>query len=196
MAVKADLKIILQANEVVVAESDDQQLWQKVLAAINSGSTNVGKPDAGSDFGSDTGDDIDSGEPIAKFAKQIGITVDEAIGSCDPSLEAPYIHLDKHHWESLKKNTPKRGPNAVSATALTMTLLVLWKEIAGLEGPTMKEAKDVRETIGADDKSPARSVKNCEWLQERNSRIRLNPSQTSKAIAVAKAYCQKTSISE
>lgn len=196
MAVRADLKVILQANEVVVAESDDQQLWQKVLAAINAGTVVVGKPGTESDIGSDAIDDTDSNIPISKFAKQLGITTEDAIGSCDPSLEPPYIHLDKHHWESLKKNTPKRGPNAVSATALTMTLLVLWKEIAGLEGPTMKEAKDVRETIGADDKSPARSVRNCEWLQDRNSRIRLNPSQTSKAISITKAYCQKTSISE
>jgi len=199
MVVKADLKIILQANEVVIAESDDQHLWQKVLAAINTGTlVNVSKLGTESDLGSDTaaGVDIDLNALIAKFAKQLNITKEEAIGSCDPSMEAPYLHLDKHHWENLKKSTPPRGPNSISATALTMTLLALWKEIAGLEGPTMKEARDVRETIGADDKSPARSVKNCEWLQERNSRIRINPSKTSKAISVARAYCQKTMITE
>ena len=194
MAVKADLKIILQANEVIVAESNDQQLWQKVLAAINAGATKVGNTDVASDFGADTGDFIGPSDLVSNFSKYLDITNEEAIGSCDPSTDPPYIHLDNHHWENLKKNTPARGSKAISATVLALTLLVLWKKIAGLDGPTLKEAKDVRNTISAGDKNPLRAVKNCEWLQERNSHIRLNPSQTSKAILIAKAYCQKTDL--
>jgi hypothetical protein len=34
--IKANLKIILKANETVVAESNEPLLWQKVLGSINN----------------------------------------------------------------------------------------------------------------------------------------------------------------
>ena len=39
MAVKAQLNVQLFADSVLVAESDDPQLWRNVFAAIQSGRT-------------------------------------------------------------------------------------------------------------------------------------------------------------
>jgi hypothetical protein len=191
VAIKADLRVVLHAGEVVVAESDDPQLWQRVLAAINGSAEQVGGAaaiDAVAPPASGVGGAID------KFAHRIGITRDQAVGGCDPSAEPPYIHLDAHHWEDLKKNTPARGGNALNGTLVALTLLVLWKEAAGLDAPAVREAAGVANTIGLVDKNAGRTVKNCEWLQERNGQVRINPTQTSKAIAVAHAYCTRSAI--
>ena len=190
MAVKAKLRIVLHAGDVVVAESEDSQLWQKVLAAINTPGEGAPVGDRMLDVNNSLG--FEGSDAIGKFAQRLGVTKEQVVGACDPSTTPPFIHLDEHHWEDLKKNTPARGPNSLSATVMALTLLVLWKDSAGLEQATPKEASGVRESIGIDDKNPARSLKNCEWLQERNGSVRLNPTQTSKATAVARAYCART----
>ena len=87
---------------------------------------------------------------------------------------------------------PSRGPNAVGAVVLALTLLVLWKDKAGLGSTAMKEATAVLDTIGVTAKNPTRSINNCEWLQIRNNSVVLNPAETSKALTVAKAYCSKS----
>ena len=191
MTVKAELSIVLKANEVVVAESNDANLWQRVLAAIQGAASAAPFIE---DEVSVSVEDI-GGDAIDRFVKYLGATREQVVGACDPSTEAPYIHLDNHHWEDFRKNMPARGANAVNVSVLALTLLVLWRTNANLEPPTVRDAAAVRDTIAVDDKNAGRSIANCEWLQERNGVVRLNPSQTSKAIAVARAYCLRTSVS-
>lgn len=190
MAVKANLRVVLHANNVVVAESEDPALWQRVLAAINQpGGAEISLPSG--DSGDSLLDDGHGTTSLAIFAKRLGVTEDLVVAACDPTDEPPYIHLDSHCWEALKKNTPPRGPKSVSATVLALTLLALWKDVAALDPPTLREAAAVRESIGIVDKSPGRSLRNCEWLQERNGRVRVNPSQVSRAVMLGKAYCER-----
>lgn len=40
MSFKAELKVILKADDTVVAESVDPSLWQNILVAINNGEPN------------------------------------------------------------------------------------------------------------------------------------------------------------
>lgn len=200
MTVKAKLKIILKANETVVAESADPQLWQSVLVAINNTTSNAANlltkgggnltqnDDAG--VGSLLEDDKDV---VSLFAKELEIHKEDLTGACGPTNEAPFIHLDGHYWEALKKQTPERGPKAIAPVSLAATLLVLWKKKVGLEAPTLKEAIAVLATINFAPKNTARAIKNCEWLQMRGKNIVLNPAQTSKALKIAKAYCLKQS---
>jgi len=194
MALKAKLKIVLQANDIVVAESEDPVLWQRVLVSINSPESGIQIPDADStgsglpsfDSTSDT-----SGSAVDVFAKQLDIDKKVLAGACSPSETKPFIYLDNHHWEALKKNTPERGLSAINGTTLAATLLVFWKSAAKLGDTMLKEAAGVLGTIDVASKNPSRSVKNCQWLQIRNGVVVLNPAEISKAIIVARAYCLK-----
>lgn len=194
MALTAKLKIILQANDTIVAESEDSGLWQQILVAIN---TEASLPDNGQQLkprreALEKAPLRTSGTPsIDRLGEELGIDAPIVEGACGPTEEAPFIHLDKHHWEAFKKNTPATGPQAVGAVALASTLLVLWKGVAGLGDPLLHEASGVLSTIGVDAKNPTRSITNCQWLQLRGGAIVLNPALTSKAIRVAKAYCLK-----
>ena len=123
--------------------------------------------------------------------EETGVTVDVLQGSCAPTETAPFIHLDKHHWEAMKKATPARGSKAISPIALASTLLILWKEQAKSGDSSVKEAQKVLGTVSMRDSHPHRSLDNCEWLQLRGKNIIINPAQTSKAIKLAKAYCTK-----
>jgi predicted DNA-binding protein len=197
MTVKAKLTIILKANDTVVAEIEDSSLWQEVLSAVNNGSklnvsANVDNKQ-GTKLKAATDIPDVGGSAISGFAAELGVSQVVAKGACAPTNNSPYIHLDKHHWEALKKNTPERGAKSVGAVVLAATLLVLWKDKAGLGATTMKEVVSVLDTIGVPAKNPSRTINNCEWLQLRNGTIGLNPAQTSKAVAVAKAYCTKES---
>lgn len=194
MAVKANLKIILKADNTVVAESDDATLWQKVLVFMNSGGILTDNQDNNATKGkkyNELDDDI-AIDDITKFAKELGVTKEVLQGACSPRIEAPYIYLDKHHWESLKKSLPERGAKSIADIVIAATLLILWKEKANLgNSVSSKEASAVLATIGLNAKNPTRSIENCEWLQMRGKQIILNPAQTSKAIKIAKAYCLK-----
>lgn len=197
MTVKAKLTIILKANDTVVAEIDDSSLWQEVLAAVNNGSKLNVSADVDNKQGTKLKGATDNpdagGSAISGFAAELGVSQVVAKGACGPTSNSPYIHLDKHHWEALKKSTPERGSKSVGAVVLAATLLVLWKDKAGLGATTMKEVISVLDTIGVPAQNPSRTINNCEWLQLRNGSIGLNPAQTSKAVAVAKAYCIKES---
>ncbi|MBN68887.1 MAG: hypothetical protein CME32_06345 [Gimesia sp.] len=204
MTIKTTLKIVLHAGETIVAESENAKLWQDVLIAINSSETaegsssnSVGLPQSsdlptGSKPKSSTSSTDDN--PIAKFASEVG--VDEAVltGACGPSIEAPFIHLDKHHYEALKKNTPVRGRGSVSDAALAATLLIFWKKSAGLDNVSDDEISPVLKTVDVTSSNSQRAIRNCEWLQKRGSSIVLNPAKTSQAISVIKGYCLKKEI--
>ncbi len=185
--IKAELKIILQANNMVIAESSDCILWQKVLAAINPSS----EGSANDNLGDISRDLSPAKKPTEEMAKEIGVSVDILKGACTPSESTPFIHLDKHHWEAMKKTLPGRGSKAIAPIALAATLLILWKEKAKLGDITIKESQEVLKTLGLHDKHPNRSLKNCKWLQLRANNIIINPAETSKAITLAEAYCTK-----
>lgn len=189
--IKAKLKIVLKANDLVIAESSDPILWQSVLAAINAPQDDSSGTDLGNYNQQNENKFLLQKEPIDKLANEIGVTVNIIRGSCSPSDIAPFIHLDKHHWEAMKKATPARGSKAISPTALASTLLILWKEQAKLGDCSVKEAQEILKTIGLHDSHATRSLNNCEWLQQRGKKIIINPAQTSKAIELAKAYCTK-----
>lgn len=205
MALKAKLKVQLFAGETMVAESDDEKLWQVVLNAISTGDAisiggqardeasgnkeEVRKPEGASSENPQPKGAVD------KFAMELGVSREELIAACSPSTDAPYIHLDHHCWEALKKNTPQRGAGAVASIVLSATLLALWVKHASLEAPSNSDAQNVLKSINLNDKNPVRGIKKCEWLQSRNGKISLNPARVSKAIEVAKAYCLQKSIS-
>ncbi len=197
MEVKAKLRVILQADDKTIAESENIQLWQDVLAAINRGThlASSGTPPPASEdpllITPPPGSTLNPQQSIQQFSDELKISTDELIGACRPSLEPPYIHLDPLYWEALKKETPKRGPNAVPPLILALTLLVLWQRHSTMELPTNFEGQAVLGTISMSDKNPGRGIRNCAWLQKRGRIISLNPAKISKALELARAYCLK-----
>lgn len=195
MAVTATLKIQLLANDVLVAQSEDPALWQQVLSAMNgAGSLTIPErqPVTGQlEIRPNTGQSKGL-RGIEGFAGELGLDTTIVTGACEPSSEAPFIHLDGHCWESFKRNTPARGTTAISAINLAGTLLCLWFKHAGIEGkPTPAQAKAVLATIGVVENNPSRAVNNCEWLQARGGGIQINPARMSRAVAIARAYCSQ-----
>lgn len=195
MAVTARLKVQLLANDVVVAESDSSALWHSVLQAME-----VDEPIASGH--SRAREQVEEkpkkqvsprpggASPIGSFAGELQLEPAVVEGACGPTADSPHIHLDKHHWEALRKNTGERGPRAIAPAVLVATLLVLWWKHAGKDGsPTISEVTPVLSTIHLPAFNVKRSLENCKWLQLRGKAISLNPSKTSSALAVARAYC-------
>jgi hypothetical protein len=200
--VKAKLRVLLLADNVEVADSTDEALWQATLAAIaGKGISPVAQAPQGFQV---TGS---SAEPLQRetdhpptatdsFAKELGLTADEVTGACDPMDHPPYIHLNAHYWEALKRNTPQRGIGAVGPAKLAATLLALWSRHCRFGVPTSGHVQDVLDTIHLADKNPGRAIQSCEWLQMRAGGIVLNPAETSRALALARAYCTKSPVGE
>lgn len=206
MSVKAKLKIILQADDTVVAEVEDSVLWQRVLTAINqpAGSRESSLPEQvpmiGTSDRAKVVDDTDrqrrasdvEGDPVERMAQQLGISRETLEGACSPASAAPFLHLDVHCWEEFKRQTPATGPRAINAIVVAATLLTLWFRAAGLGNPTQSQAQGVLGTIGIEDKNPSRGIQRAEWLQARpGGTILLNPAQVSRAIAIATSFCTK-----
>lgn len=197
MSLKAKLKIVLQADDTVVAESDDAALWQQVLIAINTGAGAIetGQKSNPASTGSapvNLGNRSEGSDAIGKFAAELGLSRDEVIGACDPTSEPPYMHLDTHHWEAMKRNTPQRGPNAYSPIVVAASLLGVWFRHTGSGNPTVTMAQAVLSRIGTRDNNPGRSIENSEFLQARSGGvIVLNPAKVDRAIAIAKSFCSK-----
>ncbi len=193
MTVKAKLRVQLLAEEVVVAESEDPALWQRVLAAIQGPAAAlpglVAPPPAGKALAGEVPPGTDPA--VANFAAELGLEVPVVLGACAPSREEPFLHLDQHHWEALKKSTPTRGPGSISPAALGGTLSALWAKHAGLGPPSMKIVSAVLATIHLRDQNIARSLANCEWLQVRGGNVVINPARTSSAVALGTAFCSK-----
>lgn len=201
--VKAKLRVVLQADETVVAESDDAGLWQRVLLAINKGAgggsslledegqlrlpAQATDPQRSGNLPS-LGDDDD----VARFAKAVGINVAIMEGACAPSKTSPYLTLDMHCWNAMKEQTPPRGPGSISPIAVAATLLALWMKTAKLGTATQAEAQKVLGTINLRDSNAARSIQAAEWLQGRaGGVIVLNPARAKRAVAVARAFCSQ-----
>ena len=200
MSVKAKLKIVLQADETIVAESEDSVLWQQVLIAINKLG---GQHAARNELGQEQTDTVNNGlqgsggdgttdDAVSKFAKHLSLDREIVEGACAPSMSEPYLHLDIHCWEEMKRQTPERGPSAYSSIAVAATLLTLWFRASGQGNPTQAQAQAVLGTINMQDRNASRGIQRSEWLQARSGgAIVLNPAQASRAITVAKSFCSK-----
>jgi hypothetical protein len=200
---KASLKVQLMADDVLVAESDDPDLWKKILSAIHTGEAEAISPvvrvqPEGKNNDSQPGvsniSSLDSA--ILNFANDIGVSVEDVMGACNPSFDPPYIFLDDYSWEELKKNTPPRGPKAVPQIALAASLLNLWFKHSKVSvRPTINQCQEVLATIHLPvDKNVNRSIKNTRWLQKREKELVINPSMRSKAVNLARAYCLRQEV--
>ncbi len=191
MATKAILKIILKADDTIVAESEDATLWGKVLGAIS-------KPDqlespATTELLGIVETERPANDTVSRFAETLGINVAQVQGALDPSTEAPYLRLNVQYWEVMKKNTPQRGPGSVTPIGFAGTLLALWLKDSGLNIPaTQALASAVLNTVNVIDKNPTRGIKNTKWLQARSGGVILiNPAEFSTATAIARSFCLK-----
>ena len=197
--VKAKLKVVLQADETVVAESEDPALWQRVLLAIN------GNPGAlpGTAASGDAGDQrqqqqaADEGfggesQEVQKFAKMLGVAASVVEGACAPAKTSPFLTLDMHCWNAMKEQTPGRGIGSMSPMGVAGTLLAFWMQASKLGAATQAEGQKVLGTISIRDTNPVRSIQSSEWLQGRaGGVIVLNPARVKRAVAIAKAFCSK-----
>lgn len=201
-SVKAALKVVLYADEVVVAESNDAQLWQRVLGVINGNPAAIGATQSlGGASGQDADDGVPDGDavrvpkgakgPLQKFASDLGISVEQAQAACDPQDAEPFMILDHEAWEAFKEQLGDRGPFAVSPVAAAGTLLALWfKSSGGSVNATQAQAQAVLRSINLRDSNPARGLKRTEWLQTRaGGQIILNPAKITKAKQFAKSFC-------
>lgn len=198
-SVKARLTITLKADDVTVAEVEDSRLWQRVLTAIHGD-----KPSP-----IDEESDEEVLDPLApappsppqgrqgktaldRFAQEVGLEVPVIEGACSPTTEPPFMHLNSHNWEAMRKQVPVRGPTAMSPIVAVATLLALWFRSAGLGNPTQAQAQLILGAIGTPDRNPSRGVRRATWLMPRaGGQIQLNPAQISEAVKVAKAFCSK-----
>lgn len=201
---KARMSVVLKANDVVIAEVEDFQLWNAVLSAISAGSSSLLQPGASvvasstSIAGPSVIDAVIATnqantpmqEPVSKFAKDLGVDVDLLVGACAPSMSEPYLRLDSHHWERMRKDLPSRGPKAVPPIVLAVTILCLWARIGGMGSVTQAQAQSVLSDLGLRDNNPGRGMAGASWLQKRpGGQVVLNPAQISKAICLASCFC-------
>ena len=187
MALKARLRLLLMAEDVVVAETEDPEIWQAALQAIQGGTGGLAAPDdAAVEW-------VPEEERVAirALAKELGVEVADVMAACHPRTIPPYIFLSKHHWEAFKRNTPERGRNAISNAVLALTLLLLWAEKIYLERVTTRDGYAILRAISARDEHASRAIDNCPWLQTGGGRVQINPENISKAIGVARAFCLK-----
>ncbi len=197
--IKTKLRIALYAGNELVAESHDKALWHKVFSTLadEDEDSRQDKPESflkSSEPASTQtfygGSITNSSDAVSKFARDLGITKEEVIGACAPSLEQPYLELDMKYWESFFNTIPAKGPASVSKIGLAATLLCLWFRSAKIEGnPTAADCQQVLETVKTREANPTRSIDNSSWLQRRGKGIVINPARTSKALEIAKMYC-------
>lgn len=206
--VKASLRVVLFAEKVVVAESDDPQLWQRVLGVINgdpaafaTGARDFFSPrgegsneeDGDEEYPSAKSTRLPTG-PIDKFAADIGASVDDVQAACDPQATDPYLILDHEAWEAFKTQLGERGPLAVAPVAAAATLLALWfKNSNGHANATQAQAQAVLKSINLRDTNAARGIRRSEWLQARaGGQIILNPAKITRAKLFAKCFCTQS----
>ena len=186
MAITARLKLILKADDVTVAESEDPEIWKAAFEAIQTGLGGGALRKADEELS----EWVPEEERVAirSLAAELGIEVKDVLASCHPRTMPPYLFLNRHHWESFKRQTPERGRNSVSNAVLAMTLLLLWAEKINLDRVSLRDGMAVLRAISASDEHASRAVENCTWLQRSGGRVVINPDEISKAIAVARAF--------
>jgi hypothetical protein len=196
--VKAKLTVTLKADEVLVAEIEDAALWQSVLNAIHSGKTAISLGNAVQEKAgalaarTNGGTRAVSNEPLDRLAEEVGLDPAVVEGACAPTTTAPYMQLNKHNWEALRKQLPPRGPLALSPIVLSSTLLALWFSTAELGNPTQGQVLAVLKGIGVADHNPSRGIRRATWLIPRGGgQVQLNAGEVSTAVRIAKAFCSK-----
>jgi hypothetical protein len=202
-SVKATLTVVLKANDLVVAEVEDAQLWQRILTVINGGKSELrGEPEREPELGSQTptgqGESKSrvefkpSTSPLDLFSQQIGIDRAVLEGGCSPTDQQPYILLNPHCWEEMKRQLPKRGPGSVAPIVAAATALALWFQAATLGTPTQAQAQAVLATINLRDPNASRSIGNATWIQTRSGgQFVINPAEISRACALVRCFCNK-----
>jgi hypothetical protein len=53
------------------------------------------------------------------FAQKVETEMPLVEGACSPRDVPPYMHLDSHCWEEMRRQIPRSGPNAVPPIALS-----------------------------------------------------------------------------
>lgn len=195
MEKKPDLVVKLMAGDTQIDQSTDVGLWQRVLAEIRG----VAPPFASAIPAAlvvPVGGRAETpsarqgaGSTLEDFAAELGITVEELVGGLGPSTEPPFISFDDRSWETLKKNTGKRGPGAVSPAVLAATALTSWRAHAKTDEVTLQMVRATLQTIHLDDANASRSISNCAWLQDKGGRIVPHPAKKSLGLHLLKAYC-------
>jgi hypothetical protein len=190
---KPDLIVRLFAGETLVDQSTDAGLWQRVLSEIRG--LTVAQPAVTlRESRATEGQNVDA--VLGAFAKSLDVAPEEIVGSLDPTSMSPFIRLNSHDWEALKRNTPAKGPGAVSCSVLAATALVLWQKHCAIGLVTLQTVRATMNTIDLDDRNAARAIANCEWLQTKANGLALNPSRSSAATRVLRAYCRRESLTE
>jgi hypothetical protein len=196
--VRAKLKVVLQADDTVVAEAEDPALWQEVLRAINRSSQGDTVPltlQGQSEDRSGTplhgrNHRLPTDDAIVRMAEQLGVEQSVVIGSLSPSSEAPYLHLDMHRWSDMKRQVPVRGPASVNHISLASTLLALWFRCAELGNATQAQAQAVLGTVGVRDKNPTRGLSSSDWLQTRpGGVVIINAAKFPEALRIGRSFC-------
>jgi hypothetical protein len=193
MAIKARLKLTLMADDVVVAECEDAQIWQAAFRAIQGNDFKDLLPENRTSDLSDVGwVPEEERAAILSLSEELAIDPQDLLSACHPRMISPYIFPNKRYWESFKRQTAERGRTAVSNAVLAMTLLLLWGEKIHLERVTLRDGMAVLRAISARDDHASRAVENCSWLQKTSGRVVLNPEKISRAVAIARAFCLQT----
>jgi hypothetical protein len=188
VVLKARLKLILMADDVIVAETDDAEVWRIAFQALHGDRAAAGldrREEA------ELAEWVPENERVAirSLARDIAVDVSDLLSACHPRSVPPYIFLSRRHWEAFKRNTPERGRTAVSNAVLALTLLTLWAEKINIDRITLRDGMAVLRAISARDEHARRAAENCPWLQFSLSRVSLNPDRTSSAVAIAHAFC-------
>lgn len=201
MAVKAKLSVVLKADDVEVAASEDGELWQQVLQAITGGRP-LSAPNPSQAVGSAKADDVRSSlrvgddpprtDPLSRMAAAAGIEPNLLQGACNPTTDAPFIALDAHRYESMRKALPERGPKAIANIAIAGTLLAVWFHYSSQGNVTQAQAQAVLESLGKRDSNAPRGIRNADWLQPRSGgQFAVNPAEISKALIICRCFCTK-----
>jgi hypothetical protein len=203
---KARMRVVLMADDVIIADAEDFKLWNAVLSAISSGSSSLlqeGAPAIAAGNSTTQKSVYDaaldaniantpSPDPISKFAREVGVEIDVLQGACAPSADEPYLHLDPHHWERMRRELPARGPKAIPPIVLALSMLTLWSRAGGLGPVTQSQGQAVLGVLGIRDTNPGRGLDGAQWLQRRSGgQVVLNPAMISSAVTVTKCFCTK-----
>ena len=131
-------------------------------------------------------------DEVDKLAAEIGLDRGVVEGGLSPSKDAPYLHLNHHCWQAMRKQLPPAGSASLNPIAAAATLLALWFRVAGLGPTSQAHAQAVLSDMGVEDKNPSRGVKRATWLISRaRGQLIVNPGEISDAITLAKCFCAK-----
>ncbi len=193
MSVTAKLTVKLFAGDVLVAESEDSKLWQRVLVAVQEGASDIAPPRPNGSISELSSPDAPAADrALAAMAEVIGLSVANLEGACAPTREPPYLHLDPRSWEMFRRAVPARGPGSVAPTAIAATLLVLWREQLRASPPSVSDCLAVLRTVNANDPNAVRAIRNTSWLQLRNGSVFINPAERSRSLEVARMFCTRS----